>query len=274
MSAIEDVIEKFSGFITKEQAEYLLKISAASPTGSLIGSSGSEISAKDILNYLSQLKTLRKQDDDNSLNPITVNVKDHVYRIFNPVTFLNKSSAPTTTRKIILGEEGSTIILNLAGKLSDLIDLNAFERGDIITVKNVAIDRVADQLKSTVNTEINRVSQSKIRSIADYSLVVSDMHKIDIFGRVLEITPVKHIVRLGNSGNIAVASCTITDSSKVLDVSFWGSSALMTEKIKTNDFVKLEFCHVKVKEEKISIQVNDDSRVLTSDVLKTYVPKK
>ncbi len=262
MSDLEEVIDKFSGFISKEQADYILKNTEGASAAADPRQRKVNMTVKGILDSI-------KSKNSGAVQPIAdespVNVKDVIYRIFNPVN-LNIRGREATKRIIILGEEGSTIPLNLSAKLSDFIDINSFERGDTVAVNNITLDHSSMELKSGQATIINRISPSKFTFIADYSTIKGEMRKVDMLGRVMEISAIRHVNRLGKPGQIAVASCTLSDSINTIDASFWGSSALLTANLKTNDFVKIEFCDVRMRNDRLQVYVNDDSRVVSSKI--------
>ncbi len=259
----DKLVEKFSGFITKEQAEKILKDDNA--FNSDVFAPKKTTNVKQILDYLGKE---RNEKDENAVmeNARAFNVRDRIYRIFNPST-VNAGGRETTRRKVVLGEEGSTMQLNLRDNLSDFMDINAFERGDTVSVNNVLIDHKNIELISGYGTAINRISPSKIAAITDYSAVKEEMRKVDVIGRLVEISPIRHVSRLGASGQMAVASCTITDTMNIVDVSLWGSSAIKSAALKTNDFIKIEFCDIKSREGKLQVYANDYSRILSSNAL-------
>jgi hypothetical protein len=259
MPDIEATIDKFSGFITKEQAKYILAgYTEQQPTPS---QRKSNTTVKELLDTVSNAK----KNDPNYTNSVTVNVKDRIYRIFNPQN-INVKGRESKRRIVILGEEGSTIALNLRDNLSEFMDINSFERGDTVTVNNVFLDLATTELKSAQNTIINRVSPSQLGAITNYSTIKEELRKIDIIGRIVEISPIRHVNRLGRPGQIAAASCIVTDYANTIDASFWGSSAIITANLKPNDFIKMEFCDVRSREGRMQIYVNDDSRVVASNI--------
>ena len=82
---------------------------------------------------------------------------------------------------------------------------------------------MSGELKSGQNTVINKVSPTKAVPITDYSTIKEELRKVDVLGRIVEISPIRHVTRLGKEGQIAVASCVITDSNNIIDASFWGN---------------------------------------------------
>lgn len=259
MSDIENMVDKFSGFITKEQAEFILKSDSDSQSKHVPDQRKSTVTITELLDDIA----IRKKSNVPEIaeEDSVVNVKDYVYRIFNPQEISIKGRN-SKRRTVILGPEGSTMALNLKDKLSDFIDINLFERGDMVAVNNAVLDRATGELKSNANTIINRIAPSKQHCIIDYSSIKEDTRKVDILGRIIEISPIRHVSRLGRPEQIAVSSCTITDTVNVIDASFWGSSALITAQLKTNDVVKMEFCDIRTRDGKMQISVNDDSRVV------------
>jgi len=273
MSDIEEVVDKFSGFLTKAQAEQLLKDGLyVQPKASSNAAARGNTSVKELLNRI-KTQDNKKADADAEAKESIVNVKDIVYRIFNP-QLISSQGRERTRRTIILGEEGSTIALSLWGKLSDLIDMNAFERGDTVIVSNALINSAGGELRTGQSTIINRVSPSKVGVLTDYSNISSDIRRTDIIGRVLEIDPIRHVNRLGKPGQMAVASCVVTDSANAVAASFWGSSAIATTRMRTNDTIKIEFCDLRVRDGRLQIIANDDSRVVASNAFAKRLGKR
>ncbi|MGI0100407.1 MAG: hypothetical protein ACREBH_01650 [Candidatus Micrarchaeaceae archaeon] len=252
MSDLEKVVDKFSGFITKDQAEYILN--GGSKETAKAGVKRNSMSVCEVLDTLSNANG----NDPNAAGMI--NIKDQVYRIFNPRDAKPDGNGPAR-RIMILGEEGSTVALSLGEKLSEFIDISAFERGDYVQINNLFIDRRKGELQSGQSTLINKIAPSTIKVISDYSSMREGLRKVDVVGKIVEINPIKYVGRLGGAGNTAVSSCIITDMKSSMDVSFWGSSAIITADLKVNDTVKLEFCDVRSRNGKLQIYVNDDSRV-------------
>ncbi len=271
MSDLQKVVDKFSGFITKEQAESILKSESELQLKANSESRKSNMNVKELLNAIPQ-KMNQQPVEAEMPNELVFNIKDQIYRIFNPRS-INIKGKETVRRTVILGEEGSTVTMNLKDKLSEFIDINTFEREDSVIVNNVLLDPTTGELKSGQNTIINKVSPSKRIPITDYSTIKEELRKVDLVGRILEISPIRHVTRLGKSGQIAVASCIITDSVNLIDASFWGSSALSTTRMKTNDVVKIEFCDVRMRDGKMQVYANDDSRVVVSNTFANRLQK-
>lgn len=266
LSDLERTVDKFSGFITKEQAENILKADYSS-SAKVSETRKQTTSAKELLKSISSKEIQQKPEETESI----VNIKDYIYRIFNPVNS-NIKGKETTKRTVILGEEGTTLVLNLRDKLSEFIDINTFERGDTVMITNAILDLTTGELRTNQSTIINKVTPTKLVAINDYSTIREELRKVDVVGRIMEISPIRHVSRLG-TGQIAVASCIISDSTNSIDISFWGSSAIKTALLKTNDFVKLEFCDVRIREGKMQVYVNDDSRVLASNIFSPQLKK-
>jgi hypothetical protein len=260
MSDLDKMVDKFSGFITKEQAEFILKGENGAEPKSRTDARKSSMSVKELIGSIPPKKPQAKMSDSLEGNESLVNIKDSVYRIFNSST-TQVNGKETIRRTVILGEEGSTIALSVRDKLSEFIDVNAFERGDLVIVNNALFDSSKLELRSSPNTIINRASPSVSTVISDYSTVKEEKRKVDIVGRVVEISPIRYVTTLGKSGQVAVASCIITDSTNMMDASFWGSSAIKTTGFKPNDFIKVEFCDIRMRDGKLQVYATDDSRV-------------
>ena len=265
MSDIEKVVDKFSGFLTRAQAEQLLK------DGLYVQSKASAKGNVSVKELLSRTKSQSNSGSDTEAKSI-VNIKDTVFRIFNPQP-VNSQGHEKARRTIILGEEGSTIALSLWGKLSDLIDINAFERGDTVIVGNALLNGENSELRTGQSTIINRAVPSTSNAISDYSKISGDIRRADVIGRVLEIGPIRHVSQLGKSGQTAVASCVLTDSVNNVAASFWGSSAIATTRMRANDIIKIEFCDLRMRDGRLQIIANDDSRVVANSTFAKRLSK-
>lgn len=273
MTDADTLVDKFSGFITKEQAEKILN-EGVDPNASFVKQQRPPLSIKDLL------FDIRNFGESNSrLRELTqhreqlVNVQDKVYRIFNS-TAVPINGKSVERRSVILGEEGATIRFNLKGNICSFIDLNAFERGDTITITNAVIDPLRAELKSGSNTVINKMEPSRLPVINDFSQLKDGQRKVDIVGRIMEIGSIRHVNVLSATTQIAVSSCMITDGTTNIDASLWGSSALKTATMKANDHVKMEFCDVRMREGKLQVYANDISRVVTGSYFATKLQKK
>ncbi len=249
MPDVEKMVDRFSGFITKEQAEFILQGDAG-----ILQQPPKRRSA-------ASAKELSGMSDKERADTEVMNIKDYIYRIFNQV-----SNGRELRRTVILGEEGTTIPFELHGRMSEFIDINAFERGDFVSISNAMFDYSNGVLRSLQGTMINRITPSSIAAITDFSSISSEARRVDMSGRLTEINPIRHVSRLGG-GSTPMAFCSISDSKVTLGVSFWGSSALATESLKPNDIVKIEFCDIRLRDGKPFVSVNDDSRVLSSPLL-------
>jgi hypothetical protein len=266
MSDLEEVVDRFSGFLTKSQVEDLLKDGSYNQLNALNNAKKANYNVKELLKYIGSTKPQEANAlSSNAIEAQRINVRDRIYRIFNP-QITNIKGTETPRRTIILGEEGSTVALSLREKLSDLIDMNAFERGDTVMVSNVVLAAENAEIRPTQSTVINKMSPSRFGVVNDYSRINEEMRRVDVIGRTLEISPIRHVSRLGNGGQIAVASCVMTDSVNVIDASFWGSSAMATTPMRANEVIKIEFCDIRMRDGRFQVYANDDSRVATNNL--------
>ncbi len=261
MVSVSEVIDNYDGMITRAQA-------------SAIANNGNDFAAKLGADDITSIKALSeffsmlgrqgapllgKQNE----KAYTVNVQDRIYRVFNPVEYVI-NGRQNTKRTIVLGSEGSTMKFNIKGKLSDFIDANAFERGDMVIVKNAVLDTSTGELSSISSTMINKVMPSTIMPIYDYSTLREGMKNIDIVGKVLELGPVRYVNRLTGSGQIAVVDAILSDMSSTIKASLWGSSATLTAKLNVGDFIKIEFCNIIARNGSLEIYASDLSRVVSN----------
>ncbi|MEM0149641.1 MAG: hypothetical protein QXW10_01970 [Candidatus Micrarchaeaceae archaeon] len=262
-SGVGDIIDAYGGMISSSQAHAL--------AGSIAHITDGKKGAQDITNVAALLELVGAQpaQKGSQLFPpggksstYTVNIQDKIYRIFNPVTF-TYNNRQQSRRTIVMGSEGYTIKFILKEKLSEFIDSNVFERGDIVIVKNASFDSVSGELLSMPGTMINKVMPAPESAIIDYSRLREGMKSIDIIGKIVELGPVRYVNRLGG-GQVAVSDCTISNLEASVAVSLWGSSALATSRLSAGDFVKIEFCSTVFKNGAIGIYANELSRIVAS----------
>ena len=250
----EEVMDRFSGMITKDQAAAL---------------AGKEVAEKpvssDVINVdaLLQFISMKRDSQPASANPYSVNVQDYLYRIFNPV-MRAVGNRQVSRRYVVLGREGCTIRLDLVGKLSEFIDINAFERQDLVVVKKALLDVSNGELVDGKGTMISRIAPTRHETITDYSMLKDGARNVDVIGRVVEIGPVRHVSGLSANGQVAVSDCVLTDMDMPVSASLWGSSAIATTRMKVNDFVKMEFCNARVRNGSMELYANDLSRVVAN----------
>jgi len=265
-SGIESIIDKYSGMISRAQA---LEIENS------MQNSDSRKGIPDITNVatLLEIATTRVHQKDSQplyaqekSSPYIVNIQDIIYRIFNPTSTSMYNNRLQVSRTIVLGSEGSAIKFTLKGKLSEFIDSNVFERGDMVMIKNASFDRTSGELASMPNTMINKIMPAPQSAIVDYAKLRKGMKNIDIIGKVVELGPIRYVGRLGGEGQIAVSDCVITDMENSIGASLWGSSALATSKLNASDFIKIEFCSTQLKNDRIEIYANDSSRIVSSKI--------
>ena len=252
MPSIYETIDKFSGLITIKQAMSLdteSEVSDRSKTNSLEG----KILSVDEILQLSNPNT-----DKNTPDAFTLNVLGTVYRIFNP-TRIKTIKGETDRRYIVLGTEGSTIQLNLIGNSSDYIDSNYITRGDKVIIKNLLFNTYKNMLYSTKNTSIRKTETSDL-PVLTLSEHMNTQKNIDITGKITEISVIRHLKQ--ENKEITVSDFMIVNSASSIRVSAWGSSALMTERMSVNQYVRIEFCNVIERNGSLEIQANDISRIL------------
>src|SRR5438445_11591591 len=120
MPDVEDIVDKFSGMITREQAAMLLEDAKIQETDD-----------RKINDVKSILELINVKKEMLGREPYSINVQDYIYRIFNPAIY-SQHGKQSIKRSLALGSEGSTIKLNLRDQLSEFIDINALEREDLV----------------------------------------------------------------------------------------------------------------------------------------------
>ncbi len=266
MVSAEDVMEDFSGMISRKDAELIASSSAPIPSRTH-GSSDDIIDVVGLLEFITANGSTAKQlnAEQQTSADYAVNIRDRVYRIFNQVEY-SYGGRKGVKRDIVLGREGKTIRLTLFDNLSKLADATPLERGDVILVRNAALDMRNGILKGVSKTIVLRMSPSQ-EGIGDYSLLKGGEKNIDVIGKIVEINPIRYVNRLDGSGQIGVVDCVISDLKDSMNAVLWGSSALATANMNVNDFMKIEFCSVREKNGTKEVYATETSRVFTSGSL-------
>ncbi|MCL5094960.1 MAG: hypothetical protein M1168_03190 [Candidatus Marsarchaeota archaeon] len=215
--------------------------------------------SKDIINLI-------QINNQNSLNLI-IDVEDIIYRIFNPLKIENKDKTKILIKRtIIIGNENSTVKANFYNRYSQLVDELCFERGDVILIKNILLDNKTNELKTIQKTVINKTKPTQYKAVR-FDLLKGYEKNIDVIGKVIEIGPLKHNVI--NNTDLVSCYCILTDFTKQIFVSLFGSAALaITYNINLNDFIKIEFCNSGQKNNNIQIIANDYSRIFSNKNIK------
>jgi hypothetical protein len=254
MPSVEEIVDRLSGMITKEQAAALSSRGGGCGCGAM--------SVNDVLGLIDAAATKKPRSDTDS-GPFTVNVQDSMYRIFNPVN-LASGSRRLSRRSVVLGREGSTLRLGLRGRLSEFIDTAAFERNDVVAVSNAIIDAGRGELVDGKDTVMRRVAPARRDAIVDYSTLVDGLKGIDVLGKIVEIGPVRHADISGK--RLAVSDCVLTDLNRSVNASLLGSSAAATSNIRVNDFVKIEFCGTGTGRNGPMLYAGDLSRIVANKI--------
>lgn len=250
-NAIESVMDKYSGLITKEQASEINKLEE-SETKSLLG----VVTVVHLLQFI-QLKTKAQETFINS--KYTISIQDKIYRIFNEFTNYDNSS---NGRIIVLGNEGSTIKVRLSGALSKKIDEELFRRGDIILINDVMLDLTVEELRNTKKTSIQMVSQQseKIQELANLQ---TGQKNVDIMGQIHSINMSPNIDIDKNSLNHnLVSECVISDLSASIPVIIWDNNALILQGANIGDFLMIEFCNIIPNLDSKKVYANRFSRIV------------
>ena len=254
MPAVEDIVDKFSGMITKTQAAAILDDALENE----VHKDFTDVGA--LLEFIGAEKV---RCAGKAESPIYyVGVQDHLYRVFNTVSSLGGREAPK--RHIVLGKEGSTIVMTLRLQ-SRSIDTGAFERNDIVAIDNGILDIEKGELFDGNGTRVRRITEGGLGTITDYSILKDEVRNVDVIGKIIGVGQIRYIGTLNSDGRTAVLDCTLTDFNKVIGATLWGSSAIAAEQIKVNDFVKIESCSMVMKDGGIMINANDASRIIANE---------
>ncbi|MGC8622995.1 MAG: hypothetical protein ACP5SJ_03220 [Candidatus Micrarchaeia archaeon] len=275
MATAEGVLEDLSGMVSRETA---MRIASGEIGAGADYSGKASLSPQDSIDVAGLLEFINSRPSVNlnkslfqpqqAVSDYIVNVKDTLYRVFNLVEY-NYGARKGVKRYIVLGKEGKTIRMAVFDNLAKLVDLEAFERGDTVLVRNAALTQNGE-LKSIKNTFISKIAPSPL-PIPSFADLKGNEKNVDAIGKVVEIYPIKYVNRLDGTGQIGVANCTLSDSSSTMRATFWGSSASATASLNVNDIIKIEFCSVRSQGEEKELYVGDSSRVFASKLLASRI---
>ncbi len=248
--SIDETMDAHFGMISREQA--------ASISGAEDDTAGGKLGTNDIATSRALLEFIAA-NRDSTQQAYAVNVKDRVYRIFNP---LRRGDRPESYRTVVLGSEGSTIQMRASGGISDYIDSAAVCRGDLVFVKGAVLDMKSESLAVSRRTLLTKLASSAVPAVSDFSALREGQRNIDVVGRVTEIGQIRNVAKLGGDGNVAVSDCILSDGAGTLRVSMWESSAAATSSMRINSTVRIEFCSVRLRNGETELYASDLSRVL------------
>ncbi|MEM0154717.1 MAG: hypothetical protein QW814_02695 [Methanothrix sp.] len=249
MKTSDDIIDSFDGLLTKEQAERLYSESKAN------------LSTKEETVTAGYINTIMESGATGILKGLEkekINVKDEIYRIFNPVK-KDFNNSTTVSRILVLGKEGSTVNVLLNGKISDIIDAGHFLRGDTIIITKLMLDIRKSLLRSTQKTSIKRITAAG-NNINDLSLLIPGMKNINIAGVAIEAGPIK-IIQTSSAKKLASTYLILSNAKTSVRVICTGSSAEAASKLPLNSMVRIEFCDAKANKGSIEIHAGDLSRI-------------
>ncbi len=253
MENIDSVINSHYGMITSAQATEI-----ASKNNSLLSKEHIDVQGiNDFLKMQTHQSSLLKDSKGGNYNVI---IEDKIYRIFEDFDNIDDNKKKNK-RTIILGREGNTIALKLSEKFSKIIDINGFERGDIISARNVLLDIIHNELIAIPTTVLTRIFPSD-SGIKNYDELIDGMKNIDVIGNIIEIGPIRYVNKINSNDLIGISSCVISNTYKTFNVSLWGRAALKTAAMNGNDTIKIEFCAIKKRNNTLEIYANDLSRIL------------
>ncbi len=252
MGGVEDVIDGFSGFVTRRQALSMSMSDSPSAKSQRQGMSPGSSSTVSVQGLIDRAYLHDHQD-------ATVDIKDIVYRIFNP-SRIKTIKGETDRRIVVLGREGATLPLSLIGSSSDFMDAERIERGDSVVARNLVLSPEKDMLYGTGSTAIVRTAKSMDGpvSVSDISSVSSKY--VDVVGKVTEIDQIRYIKK--ESRVITASACTITDSKESVRISLFGSSATYISNMPVSRYMKVEFCRISDREGTRSLIADSYSRIL------------
>lgn len=262
----EKIMDLLSGMITKPQAECVAKgefgnIEILMKAGSA-GITAADLSklTNNEWNWLMEQGTAGK-----------MRIKDSVYRILPPEKTVKGKK--NIRRKLILGEDGNTIAINLSEDLLEELDRIPIERGDKISVKNLMMQSYLE-LGQTPYTKINRITESEKSTVTNYSSIIGELKNADIIGIVTEVGQVKRTQKNNSGAEDEVSDCKISDTKHTAQVILWGESARLAESMALNSWIKIEFCNIKQTESGLVVWVSNTSRILSSGTFASRIKTK
>ncbi|MEM0201966.1 MAG: hypothetical protein QXR73_02220 [Candidatus Micrarchaeaceae archaeon] len=249
MKTSDDIIDGFDGLLTKEQADRLYSESKAHPA-----TKEETVTAR----YINTLMEPGATGILKGLEKEKLDIKDEIYRIFNPVK-KNFNNSITVSRILVLGKEGSTVNVLLNGKISDIIDAGYFLRGDTIIITKLTLDIRKSLLRSTQKTSIKRITAAS-NNIKDLSLLIPGMKNINIAGVAIEAGPIK-ITQASSAKKLASTYLILSNAKTSVRVVCTGSSAETASKLPLNSKVRIEFCDVSSNKGATEVHAGDLSRI-------------
>jgi len=246
-SSPDEIIDKYSGMISRGMAEEMARASAAA------GAAAKKMRVEEILSA--------------DKLPQVIDIEDTVYRVFSKM--LLQGGAGNYYRRIILGTEGRTISATLWRGHADLVDTLSIERGDFILAKSLAprVWQGSTELTSTAATTFSRITPSST-GIVDYSKIAAGAKDVDVIGKVVDVGPLHSFTTLSGRAS-SVADCNITNGSRNIRIVLWDSASRYAEAIRPGDYIKVEFVNAKEANGAIELHAGNGSRILASQQLRS-----
>ena len=247
---VEKTMKEHGGMITEAMAKIILE-------GKNI--TNSEAKAKKV--NITEINSGRIADG------VVVELDAKIYRIFNPITF-EKSGRKHLRRVIVLEENDSTVNVTLWNKNAEMVDNILIERGDRVIAGNLRVRTGVNmhELSSQANTYFTRLSPA-MTGISDFSRLHAGDRNVDVVGKVVSISQVRHFTTLKGTGG-EVSDCEITDGIVQIRLTMWGTSSAIAARMHLGDYVKVEYANISGSESGIELNASDSSRVLISNSLK------
>ncbi len=263
MPAVNDVVDKFAGMITHEQAQDIIKNMKERKN---VAAKRQELNAFSLIKLSEEWSKMPQGSKINEPRQIDVEIKDVIYRIFNP-SVKKFNLRESITRSIAIGEYNNTVKMTMGEKLSDIIDASSVERGDTVMIKNAKFDMPSGEIRSVPSTFINRLQPSST-GITDFSKLTAGMRNADVIGVITEIDSIRYVNSFKSNGQIASSRMMLSDGINAIGVSCWGASALYTAELSTNDAIKIEFCNIIARNGRIEAYADNLSRMLKNNAFK------
>ncbi len=192
-----------------------------------------------------------------------------VVKAISPVREWEKEGRSGKLARILLADSTGEIWVILWNQDAELVENRKINLGDIIGIKNGNIRRALNGdleislglrgrviINPNVDKEFPEIQGSrKIGELKD------GMDSVSVFGKVLQVFPVKEFTDGERKGK--VASLIISDGDEIRVV-LWGDNADLVSKINVGDIVKVENAYTKTNNDRLELHVGWKSRVLVN----------
>lgn len=258
MVSTDQVLDEHLGMIDRQTASKMAEDKSLAQ----------ELESNDPLDIASEMISVKQMILGNVKANSLVEIEETVYRVYNKKS-VDINGADILIRMIILGTQGENIRLILFGEKAEIVNSLPIERGDRIIARNFVVRRGYNglELASIVQSTI-KIEYSAKSGINEFAKIKGGASEVDVLGKMLVIGPIKHSI-FAKGRDTDSCTFTISDGIDQMKVVAVGNVIRDVENSHPGDPIKIEFATVRSGISGPELYLNESSRVLVSQSLKS-----